>query len=122
MSKAVRFNEYGGADVLRIVDVETPAPGPGEVAVRVKAAGINPGEASIREGLLHHLWPATFPISGGVLPERVGRYRIHIPSKLAYGATPPPGAPIPPNADLDFDVHVVDIVPNAGLMQGPPQQ
>jgi FKBP-type peptidyl-prolyl cis-trans isomerase FkpA len=47
-----------------------------------------------------------------------------IPSKLAYGATPPPGAPIPPNADLDYDVSVVKIVPNAALMQqgGPPQE
>ena len=65
MSKAVRFNEYGGVDVLQVVDVQAPAPGPGEVAVRVKAAGINPGEASIREGLLHHLWPATFPSGQG---------------------------------------------------------
>lgn len=51
-----------------------------------------------------------------------GRYRIHIPSKLAYGANPPQGAPIPPNADLDFDIHVVQVVPNAALMQGSPQQ
>jgi FKBP-type peptidyl-prolyl cis-trans isomerase FkpA len=52
-----------------------------------------------------------------------GHYRIHIPSKLAYGANPPPDAPIPPNADLDYDVKVVKVVPNAALMQqsGPPQ-
>lgn len=52
-----------------------------------------------------------------------GRYKVHIPSELAYGATPPPGAPIPPNADLDFDVHVVQVVPNAAAMvsgMGPP--
>lgn len=60
--------------------------------------------------------------------QKGGRYKIHIPSKLAYGESPPPGAPIPPNTDLDFDVHVVQIVPNAGLMQmggaagGEPQQ
>jgi NADPH:quinone reductase-like Zn-dependent oxidoreductase len=65
MSKAVRFNEYGGTDVLQVVDVPDPVPGPGEVLVRVKAAGINPGEASIREGLLHALWPATFPSGEG---------------------------------------------------------
>ena len=45
-----------------------------------------------------------------------GRYKIHIPSKLAYGASQPPGSPIPPNSDLDFDVHVVQVVPNAALM------
>jgi NADPH:quinone reductase-like Zn-dependent oxidoreductase len=65
MSKAVRFDEYGGIDVLQVVDVPDPVPGPGEVLVRVKAAGINPGEASIREGLLHALWPATFPSGQG---------------------------------------------------------
>jgi NADPH:quinone reductase-like Zn-dependent oxidoreductase len=65
MSKAVRFNEYGGTDVLQVVDVPDPVPGPGEVLVRVQAAGINPGEASIREGLLHALWPATFPSGEG---------------------------------------------------------
>jgi NADPH:quinone reductase-like Zn-dependent oxidoreductase len=65
MSKAVRFNEYGGTDVLQVVDVPDPVPGTGEVLVRVKAAGINPGEASIREGLLHALWPATFPSGQG---------------------------------------------------------
>ena len=50
--------------------------------------------------------------------QKGGRYKVHIPSELAYGATPPPGAPIPPNADLDFDVHVVQVVPNAAAMMG----
>ncbi len=48
-----------------------------------------------------------------------GRYRIRIPSELAYGATPPPGGVIPANADLDFDVHVVQVIPNAAQMMGP---
>lgn len=65
MPKAVRFNEYGGLDVLQVVDVEQPVPGPGEVLVNVKAAGINPGEASIRKGLLAARWPATFPSGEG---------------------------------------------------------
>jgi NADPH:quinone reductase-like Zn-dependent oxidoreductase len=61
----VRFDHYGGIDVLEVVDVPAPVPGPGQVLVRVKAAGINPGEAKIREGLLHELWPATFPSGQG---------------------------------------------------------
>jgi NADPH:quinone reductase-like Zn-dependent oxidoreductase len=65
MSRAVRFDEYGGIDVLSVVDVEDPAPAPGQLLVRVKAAGINPGEAKIREGLLHERWPATFPSGQG---------------------------------------------------------
>ena len=65
MPRAVRFDRYGDADVLDVVDVERPVPGPGEVLVRVKAAGINPGEAAIREGLMHARWPATFPSGEG---------------------------------------------------------
>ena len=65
MSQAVRFDRYGGVDVLDVVDVDAPTAGAGEVVVRVKAAGINPGEASIRAGLLHDRWPATFPSGQG---------------------------------------------------------
>ncbi len=63
--KAVRFDEYGPVDVLAVRDVPIPAPGPGQVLIRVKAAGINPGEAKIRDGSLHDLWPATFPSGQG---------------------------------------------------------
>jgi NADPH:quinone reductase-like Zn-dependent oxidoreductase len=63
--KAVRFDQYGGVDVLNVVDVPDPVPGPGQVLVRVRAAGINPGEAKIRAGLLHERWPATFPSGQG---------------------------------------------------------
>ncbi len=49
MARAVRFDEYGDLDVLQVVEVDRPVPGPGKVLVRVKAAGINPGEASIRK-------------------------------------------------------------------------
>jgi NADPH:quinone reductase-like Zn-dependent oxidoreductase len=63
--KAVRFSEYGGVDVLEVVEVPVPEPGPGEALVQVKAAGINPGEAKIRQGLLHSRWPATFPSGEG---------------------------------------------------------
>jgi NADPH:quinone reductase-like Zn-dependent oxidoreductase len=65
MPKAVRFGNYGGIDVLKIEDVPRPVPAEGQVLVQVKAAGINPGEAKIREGLLHARWPATFPSGQG---------------------------------------------------------
>jgi NADPH:quinone reductase-like Zn-dependent oxidoreductase len=65
MPRAVRFDKYGGIEVLQVVEVERPAPRPGKVLVRVKAAGINPGEASIRKGLFAERWPATFPSGQG---------------------------------------------------------
>src|SRR5580704_595902 len=63
--KAVRFDRYGGIEVLQVADVPTPEPSRGEALVKVKAASINPGEAKIREGLLHAMWPATFPSGEG---------------------------------------------------------
>jgi NADPH:quinone reductase-like Zn-dependent oxidoreductase len=63
--KAVRFGAYGGVDVLNVIEVPAPEPGPGQLLVAVKAAGINPGEAKIRAGLLHSRWPATFPSGQG---------------------------------------------------------
>ena len=63
--KAVRFEHYGSVDVLNVVDVPVPVPGPRQVLVQVSAAGINPGEAKIRDGLLHKQFPATFPSGQG---------------------------------------------------------
>jgi NADPH2:quinone reductase len=65
MARAVRFDHYGDRDVLYLADVEVPTPGAGEVVVQVKAAGINPGEASIRKGYLEARFPATFPSGEG---------------------------------------------------------
>ena len=63
--RAVRFDEYGGVDVLEVREVEDSVAGQGEVLVAVRAAGINPGEISIREGRLHERFPATFPSGEG---------------------------------------------------------
>jgi NADPH:quinone reductase-like Zn-dependent oxidoreductase len=63
--RAVRFDQYGGLEVLKVVQVDRPLPGPRSVLVRVKAAGINPGEASIRKGLFAERWPSTFPSGQG---------------------------------------------------------
>jgi NADPH:quinone reductase-like Zn-dependent oxidoreductase len=65
MSRAVRYENYGDVDVLNVVEVEDPVPGAGQLLVRVKAAGINPGEAKIRDGMLAERWPSTFPSGQG---------------------------------------------------------
>ena len=45
--------------------------------------------------------------------QKGGKYEIYIPSDLAYGSEPPEGAPIPPDADLIFEVEVVDFMTRA---------
>jgi len=65
MPRAVRFDHYGGVDVLQVVEIDQPHPGPGEVVVRVIAAATNPGEMMIREGAFADVWPATFPEGQG---------------------------------------------------------
>jgi NADPH:quinone reductase-like Zn-dependent oxidoreductase len=65
MSKAVRFDRNGGVEVLELRDVARPEPGPDQVLVAVRAAGINPSEGKIREGAVREIFPATFPSGQG---------------------------------------------------------
>ena len=75
-ARAVKFDKYGGIDVLHIDEVPVPVPEDDKVLVRVKAAGINPGEAAIRQGYMDKQWPAHFPSGQGSdfagVIERVG--------------------------------------------------
>jgi NADPH:quinone reductase len=48
--KAIRVHEFGGPEVLKLEEVPTPKPGPGEVLVRVHAAGVNPYDTYMRAG------------------------------------------------------------------------
>ncbi|MFE3259583.1 NADP-dependent oxidoreductase [Nocardia sp. NPDC059229] len=65
MTKAVRYDESGGIDVLRIEEVDRPVPGEGQVLVQVRAAGINPGEAALRTGAMTDIFPSIFPSGQG---------------------------------------------------------
>lgn len=60
MARAIRFDSYGGTELLYIADVEIPHPRAGEVLVAVRAAGINPGEAAVCRGAMESRFPATF--------------------------------------------------------------
>ena len=48
--KAIRVHQFGGPEALKLEEVPDPQPGPGQVVVRVHAAGVNPVEAYIRTG------------------------------------------------------------------------
>lgn len=61
MAKVVVFAEYGEPEVLHIVDVEDPVPGPGEIRIRVRAAGVQPFDAGYRRGAFDAYNPAPKP-------------------------------------------------------------
>ncbi|HLW94389.1 MAG TPA: zinc-binding dehydrogenase [Solirubrobacteraceae bacterium] len=66
--RALRFAAFGDRDVLEVAEVDAPAPGPREVAVRVRAAGVNRLDLQIREGSAG--FPIPLPFIGGM--EAVG--------------------------------------------------
>ena len=82
--KAVCIHGYGGPDVLVYEEVPRPFPGPGEVLVRVHAAGINPVDWKIREGelkaQLHHRFPLIlgWDVSGVVEALGTGANRLKV--------------------------------------------
>ncbi|MCX4848318.1 NADP-dependent oxidoreductase [Streptomyces sp. NBC_00893] len=64
--RVVEFAEYGGPEVLRVVERELPAPGPGQVLVAVRAAGVNPLDWRLRSGAVAEMMPVEFPsVPGG---------------------------------------------------------
>ena len=62
--KAIRFHEFGGADVLKLDELEDPTPGPGEVTIDVKACGLNHLDVDVREGISR--FPVNLPHSLGI--------------------------------------------------------
>ncbi len=65
MPRAVRFAEYGGVNVLDVVEVERPEPADDQLLLRVRAAGINPFETKLRTGLMRQDIPVSFPAPQG---------------------------------------------------------
>ncbi len=59
--KAIQFRETGGPEVLQLADLPIPAPGPGQVLIRVEAVGVNFIEVYFRKGI----YPATLPLTPG---------------------------------------------------------
>lgn len=64
--KAIQFSAYGGPDVLTLVEIEEPHPGPFEVRIAVHAAGVNPSDWKRRAGLYREFEAVTFPSGVGV--------------------------------------------------------
>ncbi len=64
--KKVSFAEFGGPDVLRLIDAEKPHPGPGRIRIAVRAAGVNPVDWRIREGQVLGAHPTELPAGVGI--------------------------------------------------------
>jgi NADPH:quinone reductase-like Zn-dependent oxidoreductase len=64
--KAMRFHEFGDADVLRYDDVDMPIPGPGEVRIRVAATSFNSVDGNIRAGFMQGPIPVVLPHTPGL--------------------------------------------------------
>ena len=76
--KAVQFQQYGGPEVLQLVDLPDPHPAKGQVRIRVRAAGISATDPKIRSGALAF---------GGALPQTTGRDVAGIVDELGEGVT-----------------------------------
>ncbi len=64
--KAVVIDEFGGPGVLHVADRELPEPGAGQVRVRVRAAGVNGIDGTIRSGAAQQMFPTQLPAVLGI--------------------------------------------------------
>ena len=64
--KAVQFAQYGGPEVLQVVEADEPHAGPGQIRIAVKAAGVNAMDWKIRAGYLQEMVPLTLPAGTGI--------------------------------------------------------
>src|SRR5262249_24598639 len=112
MVKAARFSRFGGPEVLEIVDLPDPHPGPGQVRVAVRAAGVNPSDWKKREGLMDPELPQTLGYEAAGVVDELGEGVAVGPagdgvSGLSAGGAAQPGLgllssspPIPPSLDF----------------------
>jgi NADPH:quinone reductase-like Zn-dependent oxidoreductase len=70
--KAVRFSQFGGPEVLQIVDLPDPHPGPGEVRIAVHAAGVNQSDWKKRQGLMDEGLPQTLGYEAAGVVDELG--------------------------------------------------
>jgi NADPH:quinone reductase-like Zn-dependent oxidoreductase len=76
--RAARFDRFGGPEVLEIVDLPDPTPGPGQVRIVVRAVGISASDLKLRAGTLSF---------GAGLPQTTGRDVAGVVDALGEGVT-----------------------------------
>jgi NADPH:quinone reductase-like Zn-dependent oxidoreductase len=110
--KAVQFSEYGGPEVLELVDLPDPHPGPGQIRVAVRATGVNPVDIKRRNGTMPGELPQTTGREVAGVVDEVGGGIIDVrPGDEVFGFAAGGGgaaelalledyAPIPPSLDF----------------------
>ncbi len=90
MTKAIRMRQVGGPEVMEYVDVDLPAPGPGEALVRHKACGLNYIDVYFRTGLYPQPLPSGLGMEAAGIVEAVGPDVIHVKpgDRVAYAGRP----------------------------------
>jgi len=90
MVKAIRINRVGGPEVMELVDVDLPPPGPGEVRMRHEAIGLNYIDVYHRTGLYPQPMPGALGVEGAGVVEAVGEGVTEFKpgDRVAYGGRP----------------------------------
>ena len=90
MVKAIRINRVGGPEVMELVDVDLPPPGPGEVRMRHEAIGLNYIDVYHRTGLYPQPMPGALGVEGAGVVEAVGEGVTGFKpgDRVAYGGRP----------------------------------
>ena len=88
--RAIAIDEYGGSERLQLMELPIPEVGPNDVLIRVRSAGVNPADISIREGRYAQMMPLTFPaIMGSDFAGTVAQVGAHVttvrPETQVYG-------------------------------------
>jgi NADPH2:quinone reductase len=91
MAKAIRIEQYGGPEVMQLVDVAVGEPGPGEIRIRHHAVGLNFIDVYQRTGLYQNPLPLQLGMEGAGVVEAVGEGVTHLKAgdRAAYASNPP---------------------------------
>lgn len=117
-SRAVRFHQFGGPEVLRIEPVEVREPGPEEVSIRVKALGLNRAETLLRTDryIESPQFPSGLGLEASGVIEAVG-------SAVRGFAVGDAVSVLPPTSMGQQPTHAERlVVPQARLVRNPPKQ
>ena len=90
-AKAIRIDQHGGPEQLKLVDVHVGEPGPGEIRIRHKAVGLNYIDVYQRTGMYPFAMPLQLGMEGSGVVEAVGEGVTHLAvgDRAAYASAPP---------------------------------